>query len=101
MADTNTHPKPRGGNYLGMPLTAIHAESDTWVEDEAITYPRGGMTRRCYAVCPDGKRRVVRCGPANTFFSLPAVCRLDGKLVKGIVVLSEGKFTFTSKDWPK
>lgn len=86
-------PQPRNGSYYG---TTIHnvTIADTWLEGEEFAYPTGGMTRRCYAVCPDGQKRVVKCGIPDTYFSIPAYARIHGKHVKGFVTSEETGFQF-------
>lgn len=63
-------PQPRVGSpFWGATRPSIHG--DTWLESESFCYPHGGMTRRARVRFPDGKLRVVRCGIANTWFSVP------------------------------
>lgn len=65
-------PVPRPCSYLGMNFSAVHYPDGTWLEGEAHCYPNGGMKRRAYATCADGKRRVIRCGLPDTYFSITA-----------------------------
>jgi len=51
---------------------AQHSANDTWLEPEELCYPGGGMHRRCRAIFPDGKARVVKAGIADTAFTIPA-----------------------------
>lgn len=51
---------------------AQHSANDTWLEPEELCYPGGGMHRRCRAIFPDGKARVVKAGIPDTAFSIPA-----------------------------
>lgn len=63
---------PRTANYYGMRCTPSYGTLGTWCEPEEITYPSGAMIRRCRAIDANtGRRRVVRCGIADTFYSLP------------------------------
>lgn len=62
-------PQPRESRFA----LACHYPGDTWIESEILCGPRGGKRRRARVKCPDGKLRVVRCGLADTFFSIPAV----------------------------
>ena len=55
----------------------------TYLAPEEHAYPHGGQTRRCTAIFPDGKVRVVWGGIPDTFFSIPAHATLNGKYVKG------------------
>lgn len=66
-----TH-KPRQGNYIGMPIQNIEFSDGTWLEGEEFCYPSGGMLRRAYAKCADGKTYVFRAGIQDTYFSIPA-----------------------------
>jgi hypothetical protein len=44
----------------------------TYLAPEEHAYPNGGQTRRCRAICADGKVRVVYAGIPDTYFSIPA-----------------------------
>lgn len=64
-------PKPRSANFYGMRSNPIYFGMQTWLEPEEITYPSGSMIRRARAVNAEtGKLQVVRCGIADTFFSI-------------------------------
>jgi hypothetical protein len=76
---------------MGMRETAHINEDGTWLEPEAFCYPRGGMTRRAYAVCPDGKKRVITCGIPDTYFSIPA---RHSRLGKGYLTGEDGSMQF-------
>lgn len=88
-------PMPRPGSYLGMPFHNNVCDDGTWIEDEARCYPNGGMTRLAYVTCPDGKKRVVRCGIPDTWFSVPAVARIAGRTVRGFVSDKDQCLVFT------
>lgn len=64
--------EPRSSNFMGMKNSPIIGAKGTWLEPEELTYPSGGMHRRCRAVCQDGKLRVIRCSISDTFFSIHA-----------------------------
>lgn len=44
----------------------------TYLAPEEHAYPNGGQTRRCRAICPDGKVRVVWAGIPDTYYTIPA-----------------------------
>lgn len=88
-------PSPRSSNFFGMRSTPHHGENDTWLEPEEITYPSGAMIRRCRAVCPDGIPRVVTCGIADTFFSIPGRVKIKGKSTRGYISDKDGTYIFT------
>lgn len=87
-------PKPREGRYYGMRIVNVEGANGTWLEGEEFAYPHGGFTRRCYAVFPDGQKRVVKCSIPDTYFSIPANGRMNGRRVKGYVTSSENGFEF-------
>ena len=65
-------PKPRKAVYWGMCCDSQWFGMGTWLEPEEITYPNGAMVRRARAVNAEtGRLVVVRCGIADTFFSIP------------------------------
>lgn len=89
-------PKPRTSFFIGgPPETATIRENGTWLEPESLCYPSGGMLRRCYALCEDGKKRVFKCGIPDTFFSILATGKINGKSVKGFISSDEKGFKFT------
>ena len=48
-------------------------KNGTWLEPEEACYPSGAMKRRCRAVNVEtGRLQTVRCGIADTYFSIPA-----------------------------
>lgn len=73
----------------------------TWVADESYAYNTyaGGHSRsqrRGKVRFPDGKLRVVVLGVADTFFSIPAHGRVNGRYVSGFVSVSTAEeFEFT------
>lgn len=61
---------------------------NTVIEPEEYAYPSGSLrqSRRFgRALCSDGKVRRVKLGVADTFFSVPAICKIKGKTVHGII----------------
>jgi len=84
-------PTPRHGRYLGMSIVNVEFPDGTWLEGEEFCYPSGGMTRRAYARCGDGKLRLFKAGIADTFFSIPAT----GQGVKGFLSSDETGLKFT------
>jgi len=66
-------PKPRHGSYMGMSGPPLLGAKDTWLESETLCYPKGGKTRRAYAINVEtGKHQLVWCGIPDTYFSIPA-----------------------------
>lgn len=90
-----SNPRPRQGRYMGAEIVNVEGASGTWLEGEEFSYPRGGMDRRCYALCEDGKKRVVNVGIPDTFYSIPGYSRPAGKYVKGFVMQNDNhEFAF-------
>ena len=88
-------PSPRRGSFYGMPITNLAAPDGSWLEGEEFCYPSGARLRFAYATCEDGKRRKVRCGIPDTFFSIPGAVRIRGKYVRGFVTSNDaGGFVF-------
>lgn len=85
------NPKPRQGKYYGAEIVNVEGANGTWLEGEEFSYPGGAMDRRCYAVCEDGKKRVVNVGIPDTFFSIPGYSRPAGRYVRGFVSSDEEK----------
>jgi hypothetical protein len=86
-------PREVQGLFAGCSGGPQHA-GETWLEDEAITYPSGAMIRRAYCRCEDGALRVVVCGIPDTFFSIPARARIKGKSVTGFITHRDEEFRF-------
>lgn len=78
-------PLPRPCNFMGMESIATPLPDGTWIEPEEWAYPEDTYTRRAYAICPDGIKRVVKCKCADTFFSVPAIAKIGSKRVKGFL----------------
>lgn len=72
--------------------SARHSANGTWLEPEELTYPSGGMHRRCRAIGPDGKAVIVKAGIADTYFSVPARHPVHGK---GFLTHDEEGYKFT------
>ena len=67
-----TQPEPRVSHFMGGGSRPWVSDSQmTWMESEDFCYPNGAMDRRARVFFPDGKRRVVRCGINDTWFSTP------------------------------
>jgi hypothetical protein len=88
-------PTPRASNFMGMHEKAMVMPDGTWLEPEAMCYPDGGMTRRAYALFPDGKKRIVVCGIPDTYFSIPArPVKVAGIQVRGYIGSDESGIKF-------
>ena len=58
----------------------------TFLASEEDAYPNGAMKRKSKAICIfDGKLRTVYCGIPDTYFTIPAYCRIGKEYVKGYV----------------
>jgi hypothetical protein len=88
-------PIPRECSWHGVPTTHSYKDG-TWIEAEEFAY--GKFTRRAYAVCPDGKKRVVMVSIPDTMFSIPARMKIDGKTVKGFITTPEGESVLFTAD---
>ncbi len=71
-----------------MPIPNTTFPDGTWLEGEEFAYPKGGFTRRAYAECEDGTMRLVKCSIPDTFFSIPARAKINGKMVKGFLSIT-------------
>lgn len=69
-------------------------DAGTWIESEEASYPGGGMHRRGVALFSDGKSRRVRAGIPDTFFSIPAHARINGRYTSGFLTCDEGVLRF-------
>lgn len=70
----------------------------TWLQSEEAAYPHGRMTRRGYAKWPDGRFRRVWAGVPDTFYTVPAYGRVQGKRVKGFLTVEEGVLIFNYEE---
>lgn len=70
---------------------------ETWIDPEELAYdvPLYDSPRKCRAICPDGKLRIVVCGVPDTYFSIPARLVYKHKTVQGFVSSCEEGFSFT------
>ena len=69
----------------------------TWLDPEELAYPAGNLAqsrRRFMAKCPDGKLRGGICGVPDTYFTIPARMKANGKTVSGYVSRDRETFTF-------
>lgn len=62
---------------------------NTWLQPEEFAYPNGGQTRKGAAIYPDGKVRRIHAGIPDTYFSIPAHGRIEGKYVGGYVTVDD------------
>jgi hypothetical protein len=65
-------PKPRDGRFMGMAIVNTVFPDGTWVEGEEFAYPDDTWTRQAWADCEDGKRRMIQCKTADSYFTIPA-----------------------------
>lgn len=72
-----------------MNVTITTFEHGTWLESEEAAYPHGGQTRKGQALYPDGVRRRVHVGIADTHFSMPAHGRIGRRYVAGWVGIDD------------
>ena len=88
-------PTPRNSIYFGMRSTATEYPNGTWLEPEELCYTHGKMTRKAYALFPDGVKRVVTCGIPDTYFSIPAKpVKVNGVAVRGYIGSDENGIKF-------
>jgi len=88
-------PMPRMSNFYGMKSSAHVYDNGTWLEPEELCYPNGGMTRKAYALFPDGEKRLVTCGIPDTYFSIPAKpVKVNGVSIRGYVGGDENGIKF-------
>lgn len=67
-------------------ITVNTGARGTWLQSEEACYPSGGQLRHGAAIFPDGKRRAVRAGVADTMYTIPAHARVNGKYTAGHVM---------------
>lgn len=87
--------QPRISHFMGMKNAPLRHSDGTWLEAESICYPSGGMLRKAKATCPDGKQRVVKCGIADTYFSIPAAVVIKGIYIKGYITRVEVNYKYS------
>lgn len=76
---------PRNGSFYGMKISNSLFDDGTWLEGEEFAYPDGGFTRRAFATCEDGQKRILRCSIPDTYFSIPARGKIKGVYVTGFL----------------
>lgn len=59
----------------------------TFLAPEEHAYPGDSLTRKGAALCPDGRVRRVWAKVADTFFTVPAVCRIRGTYTRGFLTV--------------
>lgn len=69
------------------PVERILVKGETWLEPEEAAYPNGGMTRKARVRFSDGKLRMIRAGIPDTYFSVPATARVNGRYVAGFITI--------------
>lgn len=88
--------------------------TDTWIDPEEYAYPNGGFTRRARVelranmhnpvALPYGELRTVRASIPDTYFTIPARLRYQGKTIRGFVSSPsdgiEGRLYFTPEPDP-
>lgn len=82
---------PRRTSFYGMRIQPSFYDRGTWIEPEERAYntysgTHWGSDRRCMALFPDGKTRIVRIGIPDTYFSIPGH---DSRGRKGFVSFDE------------
>jgi len=66
---------------------------DTWLEPEELaynTYAGGpcGSGRRARVRCPNGRLHIVRAGVPDTYWTIPAVGRINGRYSAGTIMIN-------------
>lgn len=65
---------------------------DTWIDDEELAYPRGSIRasrRRGVVRYLDGKLRKVTLGVPDTYFTIPARGKANGRTLSGYVFVRD------------
>lgn len=75
-------------------ITMQNFDNGTALESENAAYPHGGRTRKGIAKFKDGKLRRVYAGIPDTYFSIPANARVNGKYVSGFLSVDADTLTF-------
>ena len=88
-----------GRTFYGREVPRYHCDQGTWYDGEELAYnthtgSANGSLRRGRAKCFDGKLRTFSLGVPDTFFSIPAVGRIDKKYVRGWVEVKDGVLVF-------
>lgn len=71
-------------------------KGETWLECEELSGERA-FWRRARVRFPCGEFRVVRCGLPDTMFSIPARANINGRTVRGFVMIEGEELTFTEE----
>jgi hypothetical protein len=99
-------------NCYGARETRYQIHGKTWLEAECLAYPNGGFTRRAYVeivrnrhnavALPYGQFRIVRVSIPDTFSTIPARVRYQGKTIAGYVSTDTDRnmLTFTPEAGP-
>lgn len=85
--------------FYGMPMPRIELANGTWLDREELAYNThtgtpSGSGRKARAKCFDGKLRVFSAGIPDTFTSIPAVGKIDGKYVRGWLEVKDDELLF-------
>lgn len=101
------HPRTTTLSAHSKPGIEPTRRSNTWLEAEAFAYPSGAISagRRARVTLrrnehnpvdlPYGSLAVVAVGIADTFSTIPARLRHNGRTVRGFVSVHDELFTFT------
>lgn len=80
---------------------AAQLAQQTWIGPESDAYntysgAHTGSNRRGKVRFPDGKLRIVTLGVPDTYFTIPAHGRINGKYVSGFVSMADdGEYEFS------
>jgi len=85
--------------FYGRPVPRIECEKGTWLDGEELAYntysgSAHGSGRRAKALCEDGKLRTFSVGVADTFFTCPAVGKINNKYAMGCISMEDGVVIF-------
>lgn len=80
--------------YRNYPYT-----TPTWLQPESLAYNTyaGGHSRSARkgrAMCADGVLRIVTAGVADSFFSVPAHTRINGRYASGFLMWDDSVLVF-------
>ena len=85
-------PIPRHDTYFGTRIINVDYPNGTWLEGEEYAYPNDTYTRRAWATCGDGQRRLCRCKCGDT--NIPARATINGQRVSGFLATDEQGLRF-------
>lgn len=60
---------------------------NTHLQPEEFAYPNNTYTRRGVALCEDGRFRRVWAKVADSYFTIPARCKIKGRTVTGFLTV--------------